>query len=139
MSQMDIGEVIMSKLKLIGASTFIFIIISYSIYPKRNYLDLIEVVDHPKIYNGKYVKIRVFANSGFESCVIFPRDPSKTKVPLKYWIWYRDKSMKCGVDENTNKTRKGLAIIEGIFDFEDKGHLGMYEGTIKDAKLTWIK
>lgn len=102
-------------------------------------INLIEIVKNPEVYDGKSIRIKVFASSGFENCVVYPSDPAESKVEIKYWIWYRDLAKECGIGDNALKSKYGTAIIEGIFDMNDKGHLGLYEGTIKNAKIVWLE
>lgn len=107
--------------------------------PKVHKVTLERLIDNAEQYNGKLVQVSGFASMGFENCIFFPYNPEIKEVPEKYWVWYREKDIGCGVGEYARKSKYGNAIIKGRFDWYDKVHLGSLSASINDAEINWIK
>lgn len=99
-----------------------------------------ELVDNKDKYHKQIVKVKAYGSKGFESCVIWPENPEEVKVPLEYWVWYYELNSPCEpvYSDDVSRIKYGYVIIEGVYNKNDKGHLGSYSSSIDDAKVQWL-
>lgn len=115
--------------------------LSFAIVSKeddKKIVSVIELIDNQTLYHGKSIRVKGYASMGFESCLLWPEGTQNAKVPSKYWVWYRLLGKGCGTGEYAKKYKSGPAIIEGVFNKNDKGHLGSYSASINNGKITWL-
>jgi hypothetical protein len=101
-----------------------------------------QLVDNADEYQGQWVSVKGIAHYGFENCVLEPPEDQNVDFSMfrysarhHYEIWYRN----AGCMLAKPPQRSGLAIIEGRYNQDDGGHLGVYESTIEDAVIHWIE
>jgi len=101
-------------------------------------IGVVDLIDNWDVYQDKTVRVKGYASMGFEACVLWPDDPERSRIPFEYWVWYSELGTGCAPGESGKQEKYGYVIIKGVFNKHSGGHLGMYNGTIYDATITWL-
>lgn len=91
-------------------------------------VSLINLIATPERYNGKLVRIIGYLNLEFEGNALYLHKEDYDSSILKNGIWV-DLPRKEAI-EKTKEFSKHYVIIEGIFDMNDTGHMGLFSGSI---------
>ena len=91
-------------------------------------VSMIQLIANPEKYDGKFVRVIGVGNIEFEgNCISLSKEDLKYRVGNSIWIELgKDFSYKEVAQYNGE-----YVIVEGIFDKDDRGHLGMFYGSIK--------
>lgn len=101
-------------------------------------VSLIQLIANPADYDGKVVRVIGFLRLEFEGNAVYLHQDDYTNSISKNGLWI----------EITNDMRKKKAdfdqkyvMLEGTFNAEMKGHLGLWSGSIQDISrvLVWEK
>lgn len=107
-------------------------------FMERWVLTVEELINDKDLYHGKAIAVKGFVLHGMENCIILPNDPAMDRVDVNYLIWYReDDDEGCGSPVSSGEDKYGPATVHGIFDKEDKGHLGSFSASINGAVISW--
>jgi len=94
-------------------------------------VSLISLIANPEKYDGKPIAVIGFLSLAFESKVLFMnKDDYDAGLGIN-GIW-----VEISNPEHYQNNNKHYVIIEGVFDFNNKGHLSGYIGAID--KITRI-
>jgi hypothetical protein len=97
-------------------------------------VSMIRLIANPERYHGKPVHVEGFLRVGFEDNAIYlSREDANyliTKNGLGVTIVYEDWE-KLG--KKPEDFKNSYVLIEGLFDKDNRGHLGMNSGSIRDV------
>jgi hypothetical protein len=89
---------------------------------------MVQLIANPEKYDGKSVRIIAFLNLEFEGNALYlHREDYEKSLPTNaIWISLTDQQ------ENSSKTLSGgYVLVEGTFRARDRGHLGMFAGSVE--------
>jgi len=97
---------------------------------KEDYeVSLIRLIANPEKYDGKHIKVIGFLNLEFEGDAIYLHKEDYQASISKNGLWV---DISRGDFAKYNKCNKKYVILEGVFDAEDTGHMGLFGGAIKN-------
>lgn len=93
-------------------------------------VSLIQLIANPQQYDGMPVRVIAFLHLEFEGDALYlHREDYEKSLPMNaVWISLND--------QQTNASKKligGYVLVEGIFRAKDRGHLGMFAGSIQQV------
>lgn len=92
-------------------------------------VSLVSLIATPKEFHGKSVRVIGYVRLEFEGDSIYLRKEDSQRRIAKNGLWLDvdvPAAQKAGVNNR-------YAIVEGIFSMEEKGHFGMWSGSIKSV------
>ncbi|MCP4268263.1 MAG: hypothetical protein GY777_22265 [Candidatus Brocadiaceae bacterium] len=90
-----------------------------------NYISIINLIGSPEKYDGKPVRFTGFLFLEFEGNAIYLHKSDKDNHIYKNGLWF-ELSKK-----EYLKYHNKYVTIEGVFNAKDKGHLGLWSGSIQ--------
>jgi hypothetical protein len=93
-------------------------------------VSIIRLVSVPEKYHGKRVQVMGYLNLEFEGDAIYlhKEDHDKGLNKNAFWVSFSNKLDS----KEIHKLNKSYVLIEGRFNMEDLGHMGLFGGTIED-------
>ncbi|MDB6079448.1 MAG: hypothetical protein JWO82_3195 [Akkermansiaceae bacterium] len=89
-----------------------------------------ELLLDPQVYHGKRVRLTGYYHGEFEgSCF---REKAEGAGDWKRTIWLGGASVHANPDQ-IDEVNDDYIIVEGTYSFEDKGHMGMFAGSLCDC------
>jgi hypothetical protein len=112
---------------------FLFSVLNCNAQSSMNLSDptdvsLINLIATPEKYQGKIVRVEGYLDIEFEGNAIYIHKEDYEHSLLKNAIW-----IDFSRDEMTKYTKafnEKYVIIEGVFDMNNNGHMGLFSGTI---------
>jgi len=92
---------------------------------------LVQLIANPEKFDGKLIRVIGFLRLEFEGDVLYLHREDYENALLGDGIW---------VDTTPEVTKQKAALnmnyvlLEGIFSSSDRGHMGMWSGTIKQVR-----
>ena len=97
-------------------------------YAKK--VTMIQLIATPERYDGQLVRVIGVGNLEFEGdCISLSKEDLKYSVGNSIWIELGEKALSY---EEAQRYNGEYVIIEGVFDKDDCGHMGMFCGSIKN-------
>lgn len=91
---------------------------------------MIQLITTPEKYDGELVRVKGVSSFGFEESAIYlNKEDFKYYIHNSIWIELGERAISY---EEAFQYNGEYVIIEGIFDKDDCGHLGMHQGSIKN-------
>ena len=92
---------------------------------------LVQLIANPEKFDGKLIRVIGFLRLEFEGDVLFLHREDYENALLGDGIWVdtTPEVMKQKAALNMN-----YVLLEGIFSSSDRGHMGMWSGTIKQIR-----
>lgn len=90
------------------------------------FISLITLIQHPKAFSGKRIRVVALAKLAFEAKSLWVTKEDLTNAITKNAIW-----LDVTLDKESIKLNYTTVIVEGTFNPDRMGHLGMYSGTIE--------
>ena len=91
---------------------------------------MIQLIASPEKYDGELVRVKGVSSFGFEESAIYlNKEDFKYYIHNSIWIELGERAISY---EEAFQYNGEYVIIEGIFDKDDCGHLGMHQGSIKN-------
>jgi hypothetical protein len=92
-------------------------------------ISLIQLLANPEKYHGKKIHVMGYLNLEFEGNAIYlhKEDYEHSLVKNGFWVEISNKTMKNGKEINQK-----YVLIEGEFDMNSHGHMGLWSGSIKN-------
>lgn len=114
--------------------TLVFVIITILAIKPTNQtaenVTMLQLLTSPKKYDGKFIRVIGIGNIEFEGNCISPSiDDLNHYTGNSIWIELDEK--KTSYNEAWQYNGRHV-IVEGIFDKDDCGHMGMFQGSIKN-------
>ena len=92
---------------------------------------MLELIVNPHKYHGELIRVSGVGQLEFEGdCIFLSKEDYKYYTDKCIWV---DLSDRATPYEEAKKFNGRYVIVEGIYDMYDKGHFGMFCGTIKNA------
>ncbi len=100
-------------------------------YASNYTLSLVNLIATPEKYHGKKVQIVGFLNIEFEGNGIYlhKNDYEHGIYSNGFWVSIDQKTGKTISDDKLNKS---YVLIEGTFNMEQRGHMGLWSGEIEN-------
>ncbi len=100
-------------------------------YASNYTLSLVNLIATPEKYHGKKVQIIGFLNIEFEGNGIYlHKDDYEHGIYSNgFWVSIDQKTEKKISDDKLNKS---YVLIEGTFNMEQRGHMGLWSGEIEN-------
>ena len=97
-------------------------------------VSIIDLIANPDKYHGRNVMIKGVVRLQFESNAIYlTKDCYNNRLSKNaLWISLDEKTLKTDL-RKLRKYNGKYVLVEGVFDKTNKGHFGMYSGTIKNV------
>lgn len=94
-------------------------------------VSIINLISTPEKYHNKRIQVIGYLNLEFEGNAIYlhKEDYKKSIASNGFWVDFTEESW---TNINNFKINKCYVLIEGTFDMDSFGHMGLWSGTIKD-------
>ncbi|WP_256080403.1 hypothetical protein [Massilia sp. YIM B04103] len=91
-------------------------------------VSMIQLIANPQQYDGKPIRLIAFLNLEFEGNALYlhREDFDKSLLSNAVWISLDDQQTRAA-----KKLNGGYVLVEGIFNAKDRGHLGIFSGSIQ--------
>jgi hypothetical protein len=91
-------------------------------------VSIVSLIATPEKYHERRVQVEGYLNLEFEGNAIYlhKEDYEKGLTKNGFWVEFSDKLSKTEI----NKLNKGYVLIEGTFNSESHGHMGLFGGEI---------
>jgi hypothetical protein len=91
-------------------------------------ISMIQLIANPQQYDGSPIRLIAFLNLEFEGNALYlhREDYEKSMPSNAIWISLTDQQL--------NKSKKlsgGYVLVEGTFRAKDRGHLGIFAGSVE--------
>ena len=93
------------------------------------FISLIQVVQSPQQFDGQPIRVIGVANVQYEATGLFISESDLQNSVTKNGVWISIPS-----SDANRKLHGKFVLVEGTFDAGNRGHLGMWAGSIKDVK-----
>ena len=105
------------------------------IYGLDESISIINLIASPEKYHNKKIQVIGYINIEFEGNAIYlhKEDYKRGILDNGLWVSFTKKAWEKLKKEKINKT---YVIIEGTFNMEDNGHMGLFSGEIE--KITRV-
>ncbi len=92
-------------------------------------ISMVSLVADPQRYDGQFVRVIAFLHLEFEGNVLYPHkeDYEHTIIPNGVWVSLTDQQKI-----NAKKLSNSYVIVEGMFSSKEKGHMGMWSGSLQE-------
>ena len=93
-------------------------------------VSMIQLIANPQQYAGKPIRVIAFLNLEFEGNALYlhREDFDRSIVSNAVWISLEDHQVR-----TSRKLSGGYVLVEGIFSAKDRGHFGMFSGSIQQV------
>ena len=93
-------------------------------------ISIIRLIATPEKYQDKQIQIEGYLNLEFEGDAIYlhKEDRDKGLTRNGFWVSFSDKLDKTEIQ----KLNHSYVLIEGTFDMNSRGHMGLFGGEIKN-------
>jgi hypothetical protein len=99
-------------------------------------VSIVSLIANPIGYDGKYIRVIGYVSLEFEGAAVYLNQDDYEYGITKNAIWLDiTKSDRNVYKESDQK----YALIEGTFDAERYGHMGLFSGTIKSIKRLMVQ
>ena len=94
-------------------------------------VSIVQLIANPAAYDGKVVQVFGFVRFEFEGSAVYLHQDDYRHSLYKNGLWLSMKEQK-ELDQN-------YALIEGVFNARNRGHLGLWSGSIEKVSrsLLW--
>lgn len=94
-------------------------------------LSLIQLIANPEKYHGKSVRVVGFVHLEFEGNAIYLHKEDFDRFLPRNALWL---SITDEIDKQADTYNNKYVLVEGTFNAENMGHLGMCSGSIEKIK-----
>lgn len=100
-------------------------------HPLARRVTMVDLLSNPQKYDGKLIRVIGVGNLEFEGdCIALSKEDLKFDIGHQIWIELGERAIPYSEAQTYNGK---YVIVEGIFDMDDTGHMGMFQGAIKDV------
>jgi hypothetical protein len=94
-------------------------------------VSLVSLISNPEKFHGKQIRVIGYLNFEFEgNCIFLHKEDNENGITENaFWTDYSNEIIS---KQNLKKFDKKYVIIEGTFDMNSHGHMGVFAGTIKN-------
>lgn len=91
-------------------------------------VSLVSLIATPKEFDGKHVRVIGYVRLEFEGDSIYLHKEDSQRRIAKNGLWLDID----GRADQKARVNNRYAIVEGVFSMDEKGHFGMWSGSIKN-------
>jgi hypothetical protein len=93
-------------------------------------ISIVRLIATPEKYHNKQIQVEGYLNLEFEGDAIYlhEEDYKKGLTRNGFWVSFSNKLDKKAIP----KLNKGYVLIEGTFDMNSRGHMGLFGGEIRN-------
>lgn len=93
-------------------------------------VSMIQLIATPQKYHGLRVRVTAFLNLEFEGNALYlhREDFEKSLLDNAIWIELTDKQLMAAT-----KLSGGYTLVEGTFSAKERGHFGMFSGSVRQV------
>jgi hypothetical protein len=95
-------------------------------------VSIIQLISNPEKFDGRYVRIIGFVRLEFEGDAIYLHHDDYKYGIYSNGLWLNITKGCCGKD--LKSADRKYVLVEGTFDIKNKGHMGLWSGSIKNIK-----
>ncbi|HPA71606.1 MAG TPA: hypothetical protein PKY31_05015 [Spirochaetota bacterium] len=118
-------------MRTLSAAIIITAMMSCALAHASERVSIIQLIANPALYHGKKVIVSGFLNIEFEGTAIYLHRDDCTFSQYSNGLW-------CSINETRyGKYNKRYVVMEGVFNREMKGHLGLWSGSIENIERVW--
>jgi hypothetical protein len=120
-------------MKLI-ASVFVIFITLFAVQIKAEEpidVTLVQLIANPEKFDGKLVRVIGFLRLEFEGNVLYLHREDYENAILGDGIWV---DVTPEITKQSKTLNMHYVLLEGIFSSSDRGHMGMWSGTVKKIR-----
>ncbi len=92
------------------------------------FISLIRLIQVPEQYHGKQVRVVGYAVVEFERKALYISADDARNALTKNAVW-----LNFPLTDANRKLSGKYVLVEGTFDKDNKGHLKLYSGSLKDV------
>jgi hypothetical protein len=90
------------------------------------FISLITVIQSPDKFDGKAIRVVGLCTFRFEGKAMWVSGEALEKAITKNAVW-----LDIPLTEKLRAENRKVMIVEGVFSAQNKGHLGLYSGSIE--------
>jgi hypothetical protein len=94
-------------------------------------VSLVNLIANPEKYDGKRVSVKGFLALEFEGNALYLHKEDFDNRLYKNGLWYAGETLE------SKKYDRKYVNIEGTFSAAERGHMGLWSGTLKDVDRLW--
>lgn len=94
-------------------------------------VSLIQLIANPNEYHGKLVRVIGYCRLAFEGDALYLHREDFEHGITKNAAWI---DIGSKISTNPRELNGRYVLVEGVFNANDKGHLGLYSGCLKEIK-----
>lgn len=94
-------------------------------------VSLVQLIANPNQYHGKLVRVIGFCRLEFEGNVLYLHREDFEHSISKNGVWLQ---VGWPVPDNRRAMSDEYVIVEAVFDAQQKGHFGMFSGSLGEIK-----
>ncbi len=98
---------------------------------ERINVTLVQLIANPEKFNGKRVRVIGFLRLEFEGDVLYLHREDYENAILGNGIWV---DVTPAITKQKASLNMNYVLLEGVFSSSDRGHMGMWSGTIKQIR-----
>ncbi len=128
----------MKRAALLFALLSLMVFIPCTRAQQRIDVSLVRLIANPREYDGKHVRVIGFVRLEFEGNAIYLHREDEKYGITKNALWL---SLSREEAQKWRALSDNFVLVEGTFDANSFGHMGLFSGTIKDIKRfqRWAK
>lgn len=111
---------------------FLSLIFAHQLFAQATTTSIIQVIANPKDFDGKVVRFEGVTNIEFEGNGIYLSKEHWNARVTSFGIWM-------DLNDELTKSKRWLngkyCIVEGTFHANDRGHMGLFMGSLSDITM----
>lgn len=96
---------------------------------------LVQLIANPEKFDGRLIRVIGFLRLEFEGNVLYLHREDYDNAILGDGIWVDETSE---MNKQRAKLNMSYVLLEGIFSSRERGHMGMWSGTIKEVRRAQV-
>ena len=94
-------------------------------------VSLVQLIANSAEWHGKLVRVDGYCRLEFEETVLYLHEEDSEHLITRNGVWLR---LGWPIPEKYRDVGDGYVLVEGVFDADQAGHMGMFSGEIKDVR-----
>jgi hypothetical protein len=92
---------------------------------------LVQLIANPEKFDGQLIRVIGFLEIEFEGDVLYLHREDYENAILADGIWV---DVTPEMTKNSKSLSKNYVLLEGVFSARERGHLGMWSGSLKNIR-----
>jgi hypothetical protein len=94
-------------------------------------VSLVQLIANPSEYHGKFVRVIGFCRLEFEGDALYLHREDFEQGITKNAVWL---DVGRSISMSSRDLSDGYVLVEGVFNAEDKGHMDLFSGCLREIK-----